>query len=363
MYNRKNTTLSKRDLEDISRFSWLKALIEGGEGKLTGVEKEIHQLGVKQARAAGRPVEGNFSMPYEVLAYRDLTVGTDNQGGYTVANNLLASSFIEMLYNLMQVRQLGATVIDNLVGDIAIPKQATGATAAWEGENDAAAESSPTFAQLALSPNRVGTYIEVSKQLQVQSSLSVDHIVQNLIASSIALAIDSAALHGSGSGNEPLGIAGTSGIGSVAGGANGLAPALSHLIELESDVAVANADVGQLGYLTNPKVRGVLRQVFANATYGEIPLWDKDKVNGYKALVSNQVSSTLTKGSSSGVCSAIFFGNWADLILAFWGGLDVVVDPYTLATTNKTRITVNTYADIGIRNAESFSCMLDALTT
>jgi HK97 family phage major capsid protein len=214
---------------------------------------------------------------------------------------------------------------------------------------------------VALTPNRIGTYTEVSKKLLVQSSLSVELLIRKLLADSIALGIDLAALHGTGSGDQPTGIAATSGIGSVAGGTNGLAPAWSHIVELETDVAVANGDVGKMGYLTNAKVRGKLKQVFTNATYGEIPLWKDNQVNGYRAEVSNQVSSTLTKGTSD-VCSALFFGNWADLLCAFWGGLDMVIDPYTLATTNLTRITANTYADVGVRHAASFSAMLDALT-
>jgi HK97 family phage major capsid protein/HK97 family phage prohead protease len=357
--------LSEPEKRDLRGYSFLKALREASEGKLTGLESEMHTEAVKQFRDTGVTVQGTLAVPYQALALsRDLTVGTDDQGGYTVATNLHASSFIELLQNKIKVREMGATVLDNLVGDVAIPSQATGATGTWEGENDANAESSPTFGQVALTPNRVGTYTEVSKKLLVQSSLSVENIVRNLLADALALAMDLAALHGTGSGDQPTGIAATSGIGSVAGGTNGLAPTWAHMVELETDVAVANADVGRMGYLTNAKVRGKLKQIFTNATYGEIPIWEKDgSMNGYRAEVTNQVSSALTKGSASAVCSAIFFGNWADLLLAFWGGLDMVVDPYSLATTNLTRITANTYADVGIRHAASFSAMLDALTT
>ncbi len=353
--------LSVQDKKDTASFSFTKAIQEFGAGRLSGVEKEMHEEGMAQNSKFGRTTEG-LSIPYQVLAQKDMTVGTSNQGGYTVATNLLAGSFIELLQNRMKVKDMGATVLDGLVGDIAIPSQATGATAAWEGENDANAESSPTFGQLALSPNRVGTYTEISKKLLVQSSLSVDNIIKNLIADSIAQAIDLAALHGTGANDQPTGIAATSGIGSVAGGTNGLIPTLGNIVELETDVAVANADLGAMGYLSNAKVRGKLKQVFTNATYGDIPLWYGGKMNDYRAEVSNQVSSALTKGSASGICSAIFFGNWSDLVLAFWGGLDIVVDPYSLATTNLTRITCNSYADVGVRHAASFSAMLDALT-
>ncbi len=358
--------LSRQDQKDTSSFSFVKAIREFGEGRLTGVEKEMHDEGVKQNKSFGQASQG-LVIPYQVLAQRDITVGTDSAGGYTVATNLLAGSFIELLQNRILVKQMGATVLDGLVGDIAIPTQATGATAAWEGENDAGSESSPTFGQLALSPNRVGAYVEISKKLIVQSSLSVENIVRNLIADSIALKIDLAALHGTGSNDQPTGIASTTGIGSVAGGTNGAAPTWAHMVTLETEVSQDNADVGKLGYLTNAKVRGKLKQTEKASNTAQFVWADGNEpgfgmMNGYRAGVSNQVSSTLTKGSSSGVCSAIFFGNWADLILAFWGGMDVVVDPFSLATTNLTRVTTNTYADVGVRHAASFAAMLDATT-
>ena len=328
-----------------------------------GYEREVCQEGYKEFRAAGLPVNSNARhIPMEFLK-RDMSVtASDAAGGYTVATQLKGDSFVEMLQNKMMVKQAGALVLDGLVGNIAIPTQATGATAAWETENSQAAESSPSFGQIELAPNRVGTYVDVSNQLFVQSSLSVGNIIKNMLSDSLALAIDLAALHGSGADNEPLGLAGTSGIGSVAGGTNGLAPTYQHCVQLESDVAEANGDVGSLAYITNAYVRGKLKQIYTNPTYGEIPVWHDGKVNGYPAYVSNQVSHTLTKGSSSEICSAIFFGNWADLILAFWGGMTVLTDPFTLSKTNQTTILATMYADVGVRHAASFSAMLDALT-
>jgi HK97 family phage major capsid protein len=185
----------------------------------------------------------------------------------------------------------------------------------------------------------------------------------------IGIEIDRAAVNGSGSGSQPRGILQTSGIGAVVGGTNGLAPAWSHIVGLETAVAVDDADVGSLGYLSNAAVRGKLKQVFRNATYGEVPIWGDGKepgrglMNGYTAYASNNVPSNLTKGSSSEVCSAIIFGNWKDLIIGFWGtGLDILLDPYTGVTSGRLRIRAMIDLDIGVKNAQSFAAMLDALT-
>src|SRR5262249_46462666 len=130
-------------------------------------------------------------------------------------------------------------------------------------------------------------------------------------------------------------------------------------------------DFGRLGYLTNSKVRAKLKktQRFAG-TNGE-PIWSVDQagqagmgvMNGNPSGVSNQVRSDLTKGTSSGVCSAIFYGNWTDLLIGEWGVLDVLVNPYTGADAGTVRVHVYQSTDIALRQAASFAAMLDALTT
>jgi HK97 family phage major capsid protein len=214
-----------------------------------------------------------------------------------------------------------------------------------------------------MNPKTVGAFTDISRKLMLQSSIDVEAFVRNDLATVLALAIDLAAINGSGSNNQPTGILATSGIGSVAGGTNGGAPTLANMIDLETAVSVANADVGSLAYLTNAKVRGKLKQTFKNATYGDVPVWgDGNMVNGYNAAVSNQVPSNLTKGTASGVCSAVLFGNFADLIIGQWGALDLMVDPYSNSTSGTVRVVALQDVDVAVRHAESFAAMKDALT-
>jgi HK97 family phage major capsid protein len=356
---------------DVKKFSWLRAvraLANPNDRRAqedAGFELECSRAAEK---ATGRAAQG-LMVPHDVLvsSQRDLVVGTDASGGYLKGTQHMGSAFIDVLRNKSMCVQMGATQMNGLVGDVAIPKRTAGATAYWlSTEATAITEGANTFGQLSLSPKIVGAYVDISYKLSKQSSPDADMLVQNDIAASLATAIDLAALHGGGS-EEPTGIAGTASIGGVAGGTNGAAPTYAHILELEQDVAVANADIGSLGYLTNPKVRYKLKQTYTNATYGDKPIWmgganGMGEVNGYKAGCTNQVKSTLTKGTSSGVCSAIFFGNWADLILASWGGLDLIVDPYSLSNYGILRIVGLQAVDVGVRHPGSFSVMLDALT-
>jgi HK97 family phage major capsid protein len=263
---------------------------------------------------------------------------------------------------------MGAQMLTGLSGNIAIPRQTGGATAYWVAESGAPTESQQAFDQVAMSPKTVGAFTDISRKLLLQSSIDVESFVRSDLATVLALAIDSAAISGTGSSNQPTGILSTSGIGDVAGGTNGLAPTFAHIVELWSDIAAANADFGNTGVLTNSAVIGKLMTTLKTAAVAGyvvegFPSADgMTSVAGLRGGVSNQVPSNLTKGSSSGVCSAIIAGNWNDLIIGQWGSLDLMVDPYTGSTSGTVRVVALQDVDVAVRHAVSFSAMKDALT-
>lgn len=354
--------------KEVKRFSFVR-LIEGiarektgqqGASNVAGFEFEVVRAAAQKRGGVSR---GVIIPPDVLLEKRDLTVGTNSAGGYTVATDLEAGSFIDVLRNRMAMQALGATFLTGLVGNIAIPRKTAGSTVYWVAENSAPTEGALTFDQVTMGPKTVAAYVDYSRKLTLQSSLNVESLVRNDLAAGIATELDRVGVNGSGSSNQPTGVLNTSGIGDVAGGTNGLAPTWAHIIELETDVAVANADIGGLAYYTNAKVRGKLKgteKASSTAQYiwsdGSTPL------NGYRAVVSNQVPSTLTKGTSSGVCSAILFGNWADVLIGLWSGIDLLVDPYTGSSAGTVRVTAFQDCDVAVRHAESFSAMKDALT-
>lgn len=353
--------LTEKEARSFSFMRAINALANPGDRKAQAEAAFERECSDAFASKNGRSAQG-FFVPVEVQR-RDLEVTTTNSstGGKLVATDLV--SFIEVLRNKMVVTGLGAQMLSGLVGSIAIPRQTAGATAYWVAESGAPTESQQTIDQVTMNPKTVGAFTDISRKLMLQSSIDVEAFVRNDLATVLALAIDLAAINGSGSNNQPTGILATSGIGSVAGGTNGAAPTLANMIDLETAVSVANADVGSLAYLTNAKVRGKLKQTFKNATYGDVPVWgDGNMMNGYNAAVSNQVPSNLTKGTSSGVCSAVLFGNFADLIIGQWGALDLMVDPYTNSTSGTVRVVALQDVDVAVRHAESFAAMKDALT-
>ena len=360
--------LNEKEIKSFSFIKAFRALANPTDRRAQEEAKFEFSASAAVAEIMKKSAQG-IMVPMEVMK-RDLTVGTATAGGNLVATNLLSGSFIDMLRNRMMIDQMGAMMLTGLVGDVAIPRQSGGATAYWVAESGAPTESQAAFDQVSLTPKTVGAYSDISRKLLQQSSIDIETFVRMDLAKVLALAIDAAAINGRGKTtyNEPLGILGTSGIGSVAGGETGLAPAWSHIVSLWGEVAVDNAAFGTLGYLTNSKVVSKLMTVDKASGAAQFVIGNFPDANGITSLagarcgVSNQVPSDLDKDTSTGVCSAIIFGNWADLIVGMWGTLDLTVDPYTSSTSGTVRVVALQDVDVAVRHPQSFAAMKDALT-
>lgn len=314
------------------------------------------------AQKLGKQARG-IMLPHDVLRASDLVKGTANKGGNLVATELLSGSFIDMLRNAMVLDSMGVVTLTGLVGDIAIPKQTGAATAYWVAEDGSPTASGQTVGQVAMSPKTVGAYTDISRKLLLQSSIDVEGMVQSDLARVLGLAIQQAAINGSGTSNQPKGILGGHVVNpTILGGTNGAAPTWEHIVGLETAVSVANADVGTLAYLTNAKVRGKLKTTSKVSGQNGF-IWENGDtpLNGYRAAVTNAVPSNITKGTATN-CSAAIFGNWADLVIGMWGSLDLTVDTITLGTSGAVRVIALQDVDIAVRNAESFATFADILT-
>ena len=339
-----------------------------GNKPVDGVEGEMHQEAIKEAREAGVNVEGtgvpSWFMSIEkrhqpgTREYRDMTAGTTTEGGHTIQTDL--GELIPALTPRLMTVDLGATVLSGLTGNLDMPRDTTNLTATWKTENATADELNPVFDKISFTPNRLTAFTDVSRTLIAQSSISVENFIRRKLDRAVAIALDAAAINGSGTAPTPRGILNQSGIGSVVGGTNGAAPTYSHIVDLETEVAVDNADMGRLAYLTTPGIRGKLKKT-AIESGDSARVWVGQELNGYRAAVSTQVPSTLTKGSSSGICHAVIFGNWEELMIGQWSGIDFIINPYTKGKEGLVEVIVHSWWDIDVAHAQSFAAMVDAL--
>jgi HK97 family phage major capsid protein/HK97 family phage prohead protease len=304
-------------------------------------EAAAFEIEASEAAAAklGRQSRG-ITIPQDVLR-RDLTVGAATAGGNLVATELDAGSFIDLLRNASALDQAGATVLTGLTGNVAIPRQSGAGTAYWVAESGAPTESQQTVDQVSLTPKTVAAFTDYSRRLMIQSSIDVENMVRTDLARVLALKIDLAGLYGTGSNGEPLGLKLTTGIGTEDFAAD--TPTFAEVVALESDVATANALLGNPVYLMNAAMRGGLKTKAKDAGSG-LFVMEGNEVNGYQGVLSNQVAS-----------GDLWFGNFADLIIGYFSGLDLMVDPYTNSTSGTVRVVAMQDVDIAVRHPESFS--------
>lgn len=283
-------------------------------------------------------------IPDDILSFdygRAMNSEEGAKGGYLVENEV-SKSFIGSLHNSMLIIKLGAIMLRNLVGDLSIPKISSGATAHWLGEGQNITESDVSLAQANMRPKSVGCYVDLTRKFIKQSSLDVFMFLMSDLALRLALAIDLASIAGTGASNQPLGILNTTGIGSVTLNAANT-PDWDDIVDLETAVATDNALEGNLAYITNSTIGGNLKKTQKVSGYPTY-LLENGMLNNYRCHVTNQVPS-----------KHIIFGNWRDVIIGEWSGIDVNVDTATLSASGGIRLVCIKDVDVAIRHPESFA--------
>ena len=346
--------------KEAQRYSFGRAIVASitGDWSQAGLEREASAA---MAKLTGRSAEG-FFVPFDIFR-RDFNVGTGSEAGNLVATDLRGDLYVDALRNAMVMSGLGVRFLPGLTSSIDMPRKATVSSLAMLSEIGSASETQPTTAKVTLSPKRISAYVEVSKQAMIQSFMSLENMIRDDLVMGAAVLLENQAINGNGTAPNILGLRNVSGIGTVVAGANGLAPTWGHFVDLESACANANAEPDRLaGYLINTRTRGRAKQVQKGTNLAF--LWDggAQPLNGYRAAVTNNVPANLTKGTSTTVCSAALFGSdWSMAVMGLFGAPDVVVDPYTKADTGQVKITLNQFADFGVRQPSAFAKVDDLL--
>lgn len=331
--------LSEKEADKYSFVRAMAALANPDNRRLREAAAFEFEVSEAAQEASGRRSMGIMVSP-EILK-RDLTVGTATAGGHTVETEL--GGLIDILRNRSVINQVGATMMTGLEGNVAFPRQTGASTAYWVAEGGAPTESQQAFDQVPLTPKTLGAYTEYTRQLLLQSSIDVESFVRNDLASVLALEIDRAAMYGSGASNQPTGISQQTGINAPTSFA-AANPTFAEVVAMETALAVDNADAGSLAYVCKPDMRGYFKSTEKFSSTGAT-IWEPgNTLNGYSAAVSNQV-----------VAGDLFFGNWSDLMIGMWGGLDLMVNPYALDTSGGVRIVALQSMDIAVRRPVSFA--------
>lgn len=368
---RKSNPLPHEDVNNVGkkhRYSLLRAarqIASKGAEPFAGLEAEVSQELVN--RTGKTPL--GFLMPYNtrgVAHFEAEKRALDSSTGTGSVPTILDKDWIELLRNKMVVKQAGAREIMDLHGKFAIPRQNAAATAYWLAESGAPSGSNQTLDQVPFAPKTIGAFTDISRRFFELTILdSGEEFVKEDLTAILARGIDLAALNGSGSSNQPLGILQNTAItttGTVALGTNGAAPTFAALVNMHTKVSRSNAaDLGDACYIGNGDVRGTLATTAKIGSTFPIFLIENGQVYAMPFLSTQQLPNNLTKGSGTGL-SPIIHGIFNQLILAYWSGVDILIDPYTGSTSGTVRIVALQDMDIQVRHPEAFSVIVDMIS-
>jgi HK97 family phage major capsid protein len=333
--------MTKEEVREFSLVKAIRAMANPSDRRAQQDAAFEFECSAEAARQYGKDAQG-IMLPAEVLrtwGKRDINTSDDST---LIAEDYRGNDFIDVLRNESSVMQAGATMLRGLQGNVVIPKKTAASSAGWIAtEGNAASESEFTSGSVTMSPKVIGAFTDATRLLLQQSSLDVENLIRDDLTKSIATAIDLGALAGSGSSGQPTGIANTSGINTTTFAAAN--PTWAEIVAMESAVANDNALTGSLGYICRPADFGTLKTTEKATGTAQFVVSPDNSMNGYNVVRSNQVTS-----------GDFYFGNFADLLIGMYGGLDITVDPYALSTSGGVRIVALQTVDVAVRHAVSF---------
>lgn len=338
--------LSPRDRQQFSLVRLMDALSNPNDRAArnrAGFELEV-SAEAQRGFGSDFKCRGEF-VPQSLLSgRRDLSAGTATDGAELVATDLLAGSYIEILRNASSAMQAGVTMLPGLVGNVAIPRQTSATAATWiSAEDGDATESEPQFDQVTLSPKDLAAYTEVTRRLLLQSTPAIEGIVRRDLAVAQALGIDLAVLYGSAASGQPRGIVNQTGINTQDFATAD--PTYAELVAMVGKVAADNALMGSPVWIIEANGWEALKTTSkqASGVEGNFILNDNERIVGYPYILSNQVTD-----------EDYFFGDFSQVLLGEWGGLEINVDPYTHSLKGKIRFVTFKTCDVAVRQPTAF---------
>ena len=336
--------LSQRELQRYSLFRAIRAMTKGAtKMQIDDAAFEL-ECSREIAERIGRDPRGVF-VPLDIFASNFTPDGKRVMSTTTAAGLVgtdhLASRFIENLRASSVVLGLNATVIEDLQGNVDIPKKTGSATFYWLAEDANVTDSDAAIGSVQMSPKTVAGSVPMTRRLLKQSSPSVEAVIQRDLVQGAALAIDKAALEGTGTGGQPQGIVNVTGVNTQTVATPG-SPTWDEIVGFETAVATDNALLGTLAYVTTAGVVGSMKTTKKDAGSG-IFVMEGGETNGYRVAVSNQLTA-----------NRIIFGNFEDVLIGMWGVLDIMPDEATKAASGGLVLRVFQDVDVAVRHAESF---------
>ena len=311
---------TKEEKRIIKDFSFGKAVRAAFGGKLEGVEAEMAQEGEREMNAIGRSSNG-VVIPSMVL---NRAVITEND-----TTGIEQQSFVDAVYANTILGDLGITRVSSTT-DQRIPILGAVSTQ-WETEVSDAIDGGTASSKKDLAPKRLAAYVDYSKQAAMQANGSLESALRNSIAQAVGAKVEYAlftddSANGAyaylGAGKTPV--------------TNADITAL--LMGLVEEVQSNNHNRGNLGFAIS---NDLFTEIYTAAQVSGVnPLIINEMVMGVMAKFSNQIADITNP--------AVYYGDWSKVQVAQFGGVEILMDPYTQAIKGTNRLILNSYWDAAL---------------
>jgi HK97 family phage major capsid protein len=296
------------------------------------------------AKRSGKGAQGILMPHSAMVSFRASDPFLKGSNGSNMVQTTLLP-MIEALRTRMTLARAGATILSGLVGDVAIPKGGT-ITGGWvDGENGAGTEGKPTIGQVTGTPHTASGWTQISRRLMVQSSVDVEMFVQNELLRTIERLIEVAGFTGTNANGQPKGLKSWTGVNNpsiaVAGTPTWL-EVLTFLSDIESDMAAGE----NMSWIMRPNVMAKLASLPKIADKGEGFLLD---------IVSKQMAGFAYQQTMNVSAKSLWFGDWSQLVIGLWSGVDIVSDPYSSGSSGAINVYALQDTDIMVRQGEAFA--------
>lgn len=322
----KEDKTNKRNMK--KRFSLVRSIRNiVNNSAMNDVDAAVIAEGNKEARKAGINFQGQIQLPSQRAAVTVTAEGED-----VVATDLF--DILKPLRAKNVLSQAGAKFMSGLVGNVQVPVMSK-SNVTWEGETTTAKDGAGTFSHVTLSPKRLTAFVDISKQMIAQDSVDVESAIREDLVNAINSKLEETVLgSAAGTATQPAGIFFTIKPTAVAD--------FAALVDKEATVEDANV-IGECKYILSNKAKAALRSM-AKGTKSTQLVYENGTVDGTVALNTSNVAG-----------KNYVYGDFSNLAIGSWGGVDLTVDPYTKAADGMIRIVVNMYVDAKVLRAAAFA--------
>lgn len=293
------------------------------------------------------------------------TVDPASAGGVFVPTEV-SDRVVEKAINMMVLSKLPIQRISMYGSNkLTVPTVTGNPSAAWFAELAEITESSMTFGSVTLEPWKAAALMVSSNELLKQVDALNENWFLNQMARQVALAFDTAGLKGTGSGDDqPEGILNTTGIKAITPGANGDAADWFSLSELEELLEDENTFVGDLAFISNPKVFRRLREQTVAQYSGQAardaqplikPFLSQAQLEaevGMPMLSTNALTTSVTGTNNT---APLILGDFSQFMMAMYGSMELALDTSAEFKKYGTVMRAVMRADLKVLRPESFA--------